>query len=223
MAQACLGDIYSFGWGVAQDDGRAFELYERAAQQGHVDCQYNVGTMYRDGRGCEQSDERAAEQGRADAQSILGCAYQYGQGVPQNYERAVELYKLSEAQGHAIATLSLGMCYFNGQGVDQSYAEARRLYELAVARGEREVAPSSLQVLNDDIQQYFPLLDQRVVLRGLNTATLNRTRGTAVDFGFSEKHPETGRLAIDSGRYTVRLDGPEGRLVKVRVANVKEE
>ena len=68
-----------------------------------------------------------------------------------------------------------------------------------------------------------PLLGQRVVLRGLTTATLNGTRGTAADFGFSEKNPETGDWVVDSGRYTVRLDGREGRLVKVRVGNVEEE
>ena len=81
-------------------------------------------------------------------------------------------------------------------------------------------APGHLQSLNAAIQQYCPLLGQRVVLRGLNTAALNGTRGTAVDFGFSEKHPETGDWVIASGRCTVRLDGPEGRLVKVRPANV---
>ena len=65
-----------------------------------------------------------------------------------------------------------------------------------------------------------------MVLRGLNTAALNGTRGTAVDFGFGERDNETretGKWVIDSGRYTVRLDGPEGRLVKVRPANVEVE
>ena len=112
------------------------------------------------------------------------------------------------------------MCYDNGWGVDQSYAEARRLYELAVARGETQAAPANLQRINDRIQQFCPLLAQRVVLRGLNTATLNGTRGIAVDFGFSECDPKTGSWLHGSGRYTVRLDGPEERLVKVRTANV---
>ena len=62
-----------------------------------------------------------------------------------------------------------------------------------------------------------------MVLRGLNTAALNGTRGTAADFGCSERDPATGGWFVDSGRYTVRLDGPEGRLVKVRAANVEEE
>ena len=62
-----------------------------------------------------------------------------------------------------------------------------------------------------------------MVLLGLTTAALNGTRGTAVDFGCSERDPETSNWIVASGRYTVRLDGPEGRLVKVRPANVEEE
>ena len=116
----------------------------------------------------------------------------------------------------------MGTCYHNGEGVDQSFAEARRLYELGVARRGSENAPRNLQGLNDVIQQNCPLLGQRAVLRGLNTAALNGTRGTAVDFSFSERNPKTGNWLADSGQYTVRLDGPEGRLVKVRAANVAE-
>jgi hypothetical protein len=37
-----------------------------------------------------------------------------------------------------------------------------------------------------------------------------------------EKAPDGVHFTAASGRYTVRLDGPEGRLVKVRVANVEE-
>jgi len=123
----------------------------------------------------------------------------------------------------AMATTNLGACHFHGRGVDQSYAEARRLYELAVARGDAVCAPDNLQHANDDIQQCCRLLGQRVVLRGLTTAALNGTRGTAVDFGFSEKYSDGEGWVIASGRCTVRLDGPEGRLVKVRAANVEEE
>ena len=229
MAQAYLAEMYNFGYGVAQDYGRAFELCSQAARQGHATSQCNLGGMYHRGQRCEQSYERAAEwwakaaeQRYAEAQTNLGHAYCAGDGVPQSYERAVELYRLSAAQGHAGATNCLGRCHHSGEGVDHSVAEARRLYELAVARGEAQVAPGNLQLINDDIQQVCPLLGQRVVLRGLNTAALNGTRGTAVDFGCSERHPEHG-LLLASGRYMVRLDGAEGRLVKVRAANVEKE
>jgi len=227
MAQIYLAVVYEFGHGVAQDDVRAFELYMQAAQQGDAVSQFNLGTMYREGEGCEQSDERAAEwwakaaeQGQVDSQYNLARAYQEGAGVPQSYERAVELYKLGEAQGNSMATNNLGRCYESGWGVSNSHAEPRRLYQLAVARGDSAVAPRNLQATNANIQQVCPLLGQRVVLRGLNTAALNGTRGTAIDFGFSERDPETGKWFADSGRYTVRLDGPEGRLVKVRASNV---
>ena len=149
--------------------------------------------------------------------------------MPQSHERAVELFKLGEAQGEAQgdagATNGLGICHSNGWGVDQSVYKARRLYELAVARGDASNAPDNLQRLNDQIQQYCPLLDQSVVLRGLNTATLNGMRGTAVDFSFGEiiRHPTDPFLwRGGSGRYTVRLDGPEGRLIKARLVNVSE-
>ena len=177
-----------------------------------------------EGRGVEAAEDHAlAEKGDDQAQHSLGLAYADGEGVPQSDEHAIELYKLSSAQGHVSATTNLGTAYGHGQGVDMSYAEGRRLFELAVARGDSEVAPTNLQILNDYIQRNIPLLGQRVVLRGLNTAALNGTRGTAVDFGCSERHPETGGWFADSARYTVRLDGPEGRLVKVRTANVEEE
>jgi uncharacterized protein len=39
----------------------AFKLYTQAAQQGNAHSQYNLGLMYRDSQGCEQSHERAAE------------------------------------------------------------------------------------------------------------------------------------------------------------------
>ena len=51
----------------------------------------------------------------------------------------------------------------------------------------------------------------------------------AVDFGHDNQGRFRGALkpAMDvfseTGRYTVRLDGAEGRLVKVRVVNIEEE
>ena len=53
-------------------------------------------------------------------------------------------------------------------------------------------------------------------------STVNGTRGTAVDYGCSERVAGTDDWVAASARYTVRLDGPEGRLVKVLAANVEE-
>ena len=58
------------------------DKYEKAAEQGNADAQFNLGFMYQDGRGLKQSDEKAVEwyekaakQGDADAQYYLGLLY----------------------------------------------------------------------------------------------------------------------------------------------------
>ena len=130
-------------------------------------------------------------------------------GLPQSYERAVELYKASAAQGNAGAHSNLGVQYVKGQGVAQSFAKARHHLELA-AKGGDAPANHNLQQLAADIQQRCPLLGRRVVLRGLTNEAalkLNGTRGTAIDFG--------------DGRYVVKRDGAEGRLVRVKPTNVE--
>ena len=56
--------------------------YEKAAQQGHMGSQYNMGVYYLDGLGCEQSFEcaaewlkKAADQGDVNATATLGNIY----------------------------------------------------------------------------------------------------------------------------------------------------
>jgi TPR repeat protein len=77
-----------------------------AAEQGHLRAQYNLGVMYKNGHGVEQSYEKAAEyytmaveQGHAGAQYNLGCMYNDGRGVEQSHEKAVEFYTMAAEQG----------------------------------------------------------------------------------------------------------------------------
>ena len=81
-AQAHCGELYWFGFGVANDDQLAFVYYQKAAIQGH-----------------------------ARAQCSLGVAYELGQGVPQSHGKAFELYNQSAASGNAHAQCNLGTCY----------------------------------------------------------------------------------------------------------------
>ena len=85
--------------------------YEKAAQQGHTRSQSNLGVLYAQGRGCEQSYERAAEwakraasAGDMDAQAALAVFHEHGIGVPKDYLEARRLFTLSSAQGHPKAT-----------------------------------------------------------------------------------------------------------------------
>ncbi len=73
-AQYRLAVLYEYGRGVVQDTEAAVELYEAAAEQGHVDAQRNLAFAYERGWGVEKDPvkafrwyQRAADQGDADA------------------------------------------------------------------------------------------------------------------------------------------------------------
>ena len=51
---------YEHGEGVAQDYGRAMQLYCAAARRGHAPAQYQLGWMFANGRGVARDDAQAA-------------------------------------------------------------------------------------------------------------------------------------------------------------------
>ena len=129
--------------------------------------------------------------------------------MPKDDGRAFSLYGMAARQGddtscNAKVKYNLAAHYKNGLGVTQSIAEARRYFELAYKHGDTD-ASNDLQRLERD----YPLLGTRVVFVGLTRTDLNGARGIATDFC--------------DGRYVVQRDGPEGRLVRVKSTNLKEE
>jgi TPR repeat protein len=85
----------------------ALRWYTLAAEQSHIEAQYNLAMMYAEGRGIPQNNTEAvnwlrlaAVQGYADAQYRLGLAYGSGQGVPENDIRAYVWFSVSAAQGN---------------------------------------------------------------------------------------------------------------------------
>ena len=55
-----------------------------------------------------------AEHGNAKAQFNLGQMYRNGKGIPQDYKTAVRWYTLSSDQNFAEAQANLGVMYYNG-------------------------------------------------------------------------------------------------------------
>ena len=77
-----LGLAYYEGNSVPEDYDKAFELFERAADQDYAPAQYDIGTMYYEGIGVDQDYrkafewvQRAAKQGYTNAQFDLGIMY----------------------------------------------------------------------------------------------------------------------------------------------------
>ncbi len=124
------------------DFATALREWTPLAEQGNAGAQFNLGWMYKYGKGVPQDDKTAvkwyklaAEQGNADAQNHLGLMYNNGQGVPQDYKTAVKWYSLSAEQGDAPAQYNLGLMYATGQGVPQDYKTAVKWYKLAAEQG----------------------------------------------------------------------------------------
>jgi TPR repeat protein len=88
------------------DFDTAAKAFRKLAERGDVVAQYNLGTMYENGKGIPQDYAeavrwytRAAEQGNAGAQFNLGILYEYGAGLPQNNIMAHMWYDLASENG----------------------------------------------------------------------------------------------------------------------------
>ena len=97
---------YFTGTGAVQDDARAVELYQQAANMGYARAMHNLGFMYSEGRGVEQDEFKAVDYYRAalaqsylPAVTSLGIAYAEGRGVTQEPKTAAMLLKRAAAEG----------------------------------------------------------------------------------------------------------------------------
>ena len=102
--------MYQFGKGVLKDDKQALKWYRKAAEQGYVFAQFNLGVMYDNGEGVLEDDKeavkwyrKAAEQRYAKAQLKFGLMYAKGEGVLQDYVTAYAWANISAANGSKTA------------------------------------------------------------------------------------------------------------------------
>ena len=128
MAQAELGAWYYFR---KKDYPEAFKWMFLAAQQGHVQAEFNVGVMYQTGRGVERDTSealkwyrKAAAEGLAEAQNNMGIIYYHGWGVPRDNVEASKWYRMAAEQGDRMAQNNLGMMYDDEQTEPEEYSVA---------------------------------------------------------------------------------------------------
>jgi S1-C subfamily serine protease len=78
-----------------------------------------------------------AKQGYAVAQYNLGFMYRNGRGVPQNNKTAVKWYRLAAKQGNDSAQYNLGLMYAKGQGVPKDNVYAHMWWNIAASSGKK--------------------------------------------------------------------------------------
>jgi TPR repeat protein len=102
-AQHLLGQVYTLlGRDMPGNPAEALKWFRKAAEQGDVDSQINVGITYFAGYNVPQNYaeaakwfRRAADQGDSGAQAQLGNLYFYGFGVPRDYVQAHMWFNLA--------------------------------------------------------------------------------------------------------------------------------
>jgi hypothetical protein len=79
--------------------------------------------------------ERAAAQGQVEAQFNLGVLHEEGAGVAQSHVRAAYWYRLAAYRGHAKAQFNLAILYASGRGVPLDGVNAYAWYDAAAGNG----------------------------------------------------------------------------------------
>lgn len=117
--------------GVGVETRKAFELFQKAAENGSKEAQRNLGKCYMKGLGVNKLPaeavkyyKKAAEQGDAEAQYLFATCLFIGNAVTQNVKQAVEYYQKSAQQEYMKAINDLGVCYARGIGVPKDGKEA---------------------------------------------------------------------------------------------------
>jgi TPR repeat protein len=126
------------------DYATALREWRPLAEQGDALAQYNLGVLYRKGRGVPEDDvlagqwfAKAAAQGQAKAQFSLGTLYFNGEGVPKDYQQALRWFRLAADQGEALAQTKIAIMYDEGQGVPKNIVQAYKWYSLGATNGDK--------------------------------------------------------------------------------------
>ena len=97
-----LGQAYRLGKGVAQDLGRAEQLFGQAAAMGHLQAADNYGLLlFQRGERAKALPylRAAADRGDPRAQYLIGISHFNGDLVPKDWVRAYALVTLAQQQG----------------------------------------------------------------------------------------------------------------------------
>ncbi|CBJ83038.1 conserved hypothetical protein [Xenorhabdus bovienii str. Jollieti] len=124
------------------DEKTHIEIIHALANSGHIGAQYELGTMYSEGKGVKQDYikakdwyEKAALQGDMNSQVSLGVMYYYAEGIPQDYIKAKEWLEKAAAQDSAGSQAILGIMYYVGEGVQKDDGKAKEWFKKSCDNG----------------------------------------------------------------------------------------
>jgi TPR repeat protein len=127
----------------------------KAANQGYLPAELELGFSYALGDGVEKDDgeairwwREAAEHGDSEAAVNLGDSYYYGHHVGENPVEGVKWWRKAAEEGNFLGLTGLGHAYQDGKGVPQDFTAAYAWFSLAAAR---DLSPSLPARERDDL------------------------------------------------------------------------
>jgi|26BtaG_2_1085354.scaffolds.fasta_scaffold12405_2 hypothetical protein len=113
---------------------------KKLAEQGDIDAQLDLGSMYEKGIGVEQDYTKAFSlyqeiSGVPQAQYRLGSMYEKGVGVEQNSLKAIYWYQEAAESGVPQAQYRLGSMYEKGDVVRKNIANAKEWFSKSCDNG----------------------------------------------------------------------------------------
>ena len=146
-AQLWIGNFYSRGLGVEQNQTEAAKWYHEAAAQGNADALVNLALLYKNGTGVEKNIDKAIEldlqaiqMGSALAAGNLGSLYEFASDEHQSYPLARKYYEVAISLGTTqyLVYNNLASIYDNGRGTSVDYAKAEAYYLKAIELGSKQ-------------------------------------------------------------------------------------
>jgi TPR repeat protein len=141
-SQVLLWLAYSHGYAVPKNVPKGLPWLRKAAEQGSIESQWVLSTMYEFGRAGLPVDHaesfkwalKAAQQDHMIAQHNVGGAYLHGSGVEMNLEQARYWYGRAAEQGFAHSEWMMGRIYLEGIGVPPNRDEALKWLTKSLAQ-----------------------------------------------------------------------------------------
>lgn len=141
-AMYMLACCYNEGYGIEEDETKAFEWYSKAAENGNVDAMYELARCYNYGIGIDEDKEKkiewylkAAENGNVHAMYELALSYFIGRGIHKDEEIAFDWCLKAAENGNVDAMYELAKWYYSGIGIDEDEEKAFEWYLKAAEKG----------------------------------------------------------------------------------------
>jgi len=128
------------GTGVAEDKMAAVQMFEKAAEAGHLGG--TVTILY-------QFQTYSASYNCLVLQYNVGVYYLSTRGPQQSDVKAVEYFTRAAKRNHADSAVNLAMCYMAGRGVTKDREEATRWLQVAAEQGHERGKQMFQQIQNE--------------------------------------------------------------------------